>query len=204
MIGSGLEDGVGDGGGFAGGRWTSWTRRMWAPARMAAVLAARVAAPSGGWSTQAGGSVQLTWQEAFAGEAGEDGEAEGVELGEMSEEGEVFAAEFAEAEAGVEDDVFAGEAGGGGGGDAFGEAGEDEREDFCRGRGEGGCARSGGFRGQCMRMAPHWRCGAGGGHGGVPGVAADVVDDLGAGVDGEAGGGGVEGVDGEDGVSGGL
>ena len=40
---------------------------------------------------------------------------------------------------------------------------------------------------------------AGGGHGGVPEVAADVVDDLGSGFDGVAGGGGVEGVDGEDG-----
>ena len=42
--------------------------------------------------------------------------------------------------------------------------------------------------------------GAGGGHGRVPEVAADVVDDLGAGLDGEAGGFGVVGVDGEDGV----
>ncbi len=41
--------------------------------------------------------------------------------------------------------------------------------------------------------------GAGGGHVGVPEVAADVVDDLGSGFDGAAGGGGVEGVDGEDG-----
>ncbi len=42
--------------------------------------------------------------------------------------------------------------------------------------------------------------GAGGGHGWVPEVAADVVDDLGSGFDGAAGGGGVEGVDGEDGA----
>ena len=41
--------------------------------------------------------------------------------------------------------------------------------------------------------------GAGGGHGGVPEVAADVVDDLGSGFDGAAGGGGMKGVDGEDG-----
>ena len=40
---------------------------------------------------------------------------------------------------------------------------------------------------------------AGGGHLGVPEVAADVVDDLGSGFDGVAGGAGVEGVDGEDG-----
>ena len=41
--------------------------------------------------------------------------------------------------------------------------------------------------------------GAGGGHVGVPEVAADIVDDLGSGFDGAAGGGSVEGVDGEDG-----
>src|ERR1035441_2117877 len=39
--------------------------------------------------------------------------------------------------------------------------------------------------------------GAGGGHGRVPEVAADVVDDLGAGFNGEAGGFGVVGVDGD-------
>ncbi len=44
--------------------------------------------------------------------------------------------------------------------------------------------------------------GAGGGHGGIPEVAADVVDDLGSGFDGEAGGGGVVSVDGEDGLRG--
>ena len=42
--------------------------------------------------------------------------------------------------------------------------------------------------------------GAGGGHGGIPEVAADVVDDLGSGFDGQGGCGGVVGVDGEDGV----
>ncbi len=51
----------------------------------------------------------------------------------------------------------------------------------------------------CMRMAAAAEFGAGGGHGGVPEVAADVVDDLGSGFDGAAGGVGVEGVDGEDG-----
>jgi len=41
--------------------------------------------------------------------------------------------------------------------------------------------------------------GAGGGHGGVPKMATDVVDDLGSGLDGSTGGGRVEGVDGKDG-----
>ena len=38
---------------------------------------------------------------------------------EVGEEGEVCGADFAEAEAGVEDDLIAREAGGGGGGDAL-------------------------------------------------------------------------------------
>src|SRR5206468_3386221 len=42
--------------------------------------------------------------------------------------------------------------------------------------------------------------GAGLRHCGVPEVSADVVDDLGAGVDCEAGGFGVERVDGDDGI----
>ena len=42
--------------------------------------------------------------------------------------------------------------------------------------------------------------GAGGEQAQVPEAAADVVDDLGAGFDGEAGGFGVVGVDGEDGI----
>ncbi len=41
--------------------------------------------------------------------------------------------------------------------------------------------------------------GAGGGHGWIPLMAADVVDDFGSGGDGKLSGGGVEGVDGEDG-----
>ena len=49
-------------------------------------------------------------------------------------------------------------------------------------------------------MAPQLSFGAGGGHVGVPKVAADIVDDLGSGFDGRACGAGVEGVNGEDGL----
>ena len=133
--------------------------------------------------------------------SGEDGQVELSELVEVGEERVVFVEAFAEAEAGVEDDLVAWDAGGGGGFEAFGEFGEDEGKDFV------GC--EGWECGPVLRAAAGvhedgsaGEFGAGGGHGGVPEVAADVVDDLGSGFDGEAGGGGVEGVDGEDGLRG--
>ena len=91
---------------------TSWTRRMWAPVRMAAVLAAvvvwrRVSEVGTRVSEARSGARQGVREEAFAGEAGEDGELEGVELVEVGEEGEVFVEDLAEAEAGVEDDLVA-------------------------------------------------------------------------------------------------
>lgn len=51
-------------------------------------------------------------EEALAGEAGEDGEPEGVELVEVGEQGIVLVEDFAEAEAGVEGDGIAGDPGG--------------------------------------------------------------------------------------------
>ena len=110
-----------------------------------------------------------------------------------------FLRRFAEAEAGVDDEVITGEAGGGGGGDALGEAGQDEWEDFIGLKWWEGAPSLWGSAG-VHEDGSALECGTGGGHGWVPGVAADVVDDLGAGFDGEAGGGGVVGVDGEDGV----
>ena len=59
-------------------------------------------------------------EEAFAGDSGEEGQVELVELFEVGEEGVVFVEAFAEAEAGVEDDFVAGNAGVGGGFEAFG------------------------------------------------------------------------------------
>ena len=59
-------------------------------------------------------------KEAFAGDAGEEGQVELAELVEVGEERVVFVEAFAEAEAGVEDDLVAGDAGGGGGFEACG------------------------------------------------------------------------------------
>ena len=138
-------------------------------------------------------------QEAFAGEAGEEGEGDFFKQVEVGQEGVVFVEAFAEAEAGVEDDFVAGDAGGGGGFEARGKFGEDEGEDFVwceRGERRPVVGASAGVHedGSAVEF------GAGSGHVGVPEVAADVIDDLGSGCDGAAGGGGVEGVDGEDGL----
>jgi len=59
-------------------------------------------------------------EEALAGDAGEERQGELAELVEVSEERVVFVEAFAEAEAGVEDDLVAGNAGGGCGFDALG------------------------------------------------------------------------------------
>jgi hypothetical protein len=58
-------------------------------------------------------------QEAFAGDAGEERQVESVKLVEVGEEKVVFFEAFAEAEAGVENDFVAWNAGGGGGFDAI-------------------------------------------------------------------------------------
>ena len=59
-------------------------------------------------------------EEALSGDAGEEGEIELAEIIEMREEGVVFVEAFAEAEAWVEDDLVARDAGGGGRFDAGG------------------------------------------------------------------------------------
>ena len=137
-------------------------------------------------------------EEAFSRGSGEDGQVDQTKLVEVREQRVVFVEAFAEAEAGVEDDLVAFDAGGGGGFEALGEFGEDLGENFV------GC--EGWERGPVLGTASGvhqdgsaGELGAGGGHVGVPEVAADVVDDLGSGFDGVARGGGVEGVDGEDG-----
>ena len=58
-------------------------------------------------------------EEAFARGSGEEGQVELAELVEVGEEGVVFVELFAEAEAGVEDDFVAWDAGGGGGFEAL-------------------------------------------------------------------------------------
>lgn len=138
-------------------------------------------------------------EEAFAGGSGKEGQVEPAELVEVGEEWVVFVEFFAEAEAGVQDDFVARDAGGSGGFEALGEFGEDEGKDLVRReRWEGWPvlrAASGVHQdGSTVEV------GAGRGHAGVPEVAADVVDDFGSGFDGVAGCSGVEGVDGEDGL----
>ena len=59
-------------------------------------------------------------EKAFAGGSGEDGQVESTETVEVGEEGVIFVKYFAEAEAGIEDNLVAGDAGGGGGFEAFG------------------------------------------------------------------------------------
>ena len=118
---NGFEDGVGDGGGFTGRRDFVDAEDV-GPGEDGGGVGGDGGSGGAGRLAHGGGvlSGEIPWQETFAGDAGEDGEAEGVEIGEVGEEGEVFGAEFAEAEAGVEDDLIAGQAGGSGCGDAFG------------------------------------------------------------------------------------
>jgi hypothetical protein len=196
------EDGVGDGGGVAGG---------------ADVVDAEDvgSGEDGGYIGGLGGDGAGLWgdglagvggvfveggdglaEEAFTGDAAEDGQVELVEVGEVAQEGVVLEAELAEAEAGIENDLVGGDAGGVGEREGVAQAGEDEGEDlFGRERREGGPvlrAAAGVHQdGAALEAAD------GAGHGWVPEEAADVVDDLGAGFDGAAGGGGVVGVDGE-------
>ena len=59
-------------------------------------------------------------EEAFAGGAGEDGQVELAEAVEVGEEGVIFVEYFAEAEAGIEDNLVAWDAGGDGGFETFG------------------------------------------------------------------------------------
>ena len=138
-------------------------------------------------------------EEAFAGGSGEEREVEDVEGSEVGVEGVVFFAEFAEAEAGIEDDAVVVDAGGDCGGGAFVESGEDVGQEVLLEEWVEGLP---GLRGAAgvHEDDSAGEFGAGVGHGGIPLEAADVVDDLCPGGDGVAGGGGVVGVDGEDGV----
>ncbi len=119
----------------------------------------------------------------------------------MGEQGEVCGAEFAEAEAGVEEDVAWGD----GGVCGLFQNGMQIIED--EGLDEFGIEVGEGVPGLWGAAGVHEDDAGGrvsgsekGGHGAVPGKAADVVDDLGAGLHGGERGGAVVGVDGEDGV----
>lgn len=137
-------------------------------------------------------------EKAFAGGTGEDGQVKLAELVEVGEERVVFVEFLAEADAGVDDDFVAWDAGGNGGFDALGQGCKDEGKDFVGGeRWQRGpvLRTASGVHEDCSAA----ECGAGGGHGGVPVVAADVVDDLGSGFNGVTCSVCVEGIDGEDG-----
>ena len=137
-------------------------------------------------------------EEALAGGSDEYGKVELAEALEVREDRVVLVEAFAEAEARVEDDFLSRDARRDGGCEPFLELSDDEGDDFA------GCEFE-----ECrpvLGAAPSvheggsaTEFGAGGGHGGIPQVAADIVDDLGSGVDSEAGGGRVVSVNGEDG-----
>ena len=78
----------------------------------------------------AGGSREGMAEEAFAGDADEDGQVELAELVEVGEQGIVLVEVLAEAEAGVYGDLLAGDACCCGGRDALLEACEDKRGHF--------------------------------------------------------------------------
>jgi len=79
------------------------------------------------------GVREMCGEEALVGEAGEERVAELVEIREVGEQREVFRADLAETEAGIEDDGLRGDAGGVGEREGVGEAAQDEREDLIRG-----------------------------------------------------------------------
>jgi hypothetical protein len=145
-----------------------------------------------------GGVGECVGEEAFAGGSDEDGKVELAEALEVREDRVVLVEAFAEAEAGVEDDFFLGDAGRDGRCEAFLEFSGDEGYNFAE-REFGECGPVLRATSGVHEDGAAVEFGAGRGHGGVPEVAANVVDDLGAGFDGEACGGRVVGVDGEDG-----
>ena len=185
---------------------TSWTRRMWAPARMAATLAAVVAwirSAVAGISPFRRSDSEGFWLRVWARKRLREaptrmGRFNSIELVEAGEDGVVFVESLAEAQAGIEDDPVAGDARCGGGFEAFFKLRDDERENFAGSEGRK-CGPILGAASGVHEDGSAAELGAGGRHAGIPEVSADVVDDLGSGFDGEAGGAGVEGVDGQDG-----
>ena len=139
--------------------------------------------------------------EALAAEGAEDGVAQGEEVGGGAEQFEVLGDGLAEAQAGVEQDAVGGDAGGAGGRGPFGEEGADGRDHAGGILGRGlvavGVAVGGGGG-----EAVHQDDGAGpiggeGEHGVVLGAGGDIVDRVGAGIEGGAGDGGQGGIDGD-------
>lgn len=133
-------------------------------------------------------------EEALAGGGDEEGAAEGAELGEVGDEGQVVGGELGESEAGVDDDALGGDAAVDDGLQAGAEFGDDLGDDVV-------------VHGEAVHVlaeaAPvhddegDLGGGDGGDHRGVGEAAADVVDEDGAGFDGAGGDGGAHGVDGD-------
>ncbi len=123
---AGDEDGVGYGCGFEGGEDVVDADDVGSGEDGGYVGCGGGVEAGSGWR---GGSVvegcDGFGEEAFAGSCGEDGELEALEGIEVGVEGVVLVADFAEGEAGIDDDAVTGDAGGGGVGDAFAEVVED-------------------------------------------------------------------------------
>jgi len=142
---------------------------------------------------------QRVAQKTLAGGSDKDGQVEVPELFEVCQQGVVFVEALAEAEARIEDDLVARDAGGQGGFEALCEFGKDQRKDLIWGERREGWPLLRASAGVHQDGSAAKR-GAGGGHALVPEMAADIVDDLDSSFDAELRGAGVEGVDGEDGI----
>ncbi len=135
----------------------------------------------------------------FAREADEQRPAELAQAAEAGEQGKVFGATLAEAEAGIDDHALGANARGFGLDELLAQAGEDEGNDLDAVEAGQGLPLSGAAaRMHEDQAATALRDDAG--HGGIPGEAGDIVDDLGAGTGSGTRGAGVVGVDRDDGV----
>jgi serine-type D-Ala-D-Ala carboxypeptidase/endopeptidase (penicillin-binding protein 4) len=137
-------------------------------------------------------------QKRLAGNSGEQGLAEGKEFVLVREQRMILTENLAEAVAGVEYDAAARDAGANSKFERMGEPFADERDNFRCGE----TRQRGPLRRASARVHqddPAAKFGAGRGHLGIPGKAADVVDDLRSGGNRGAGGRGFIRVDGEHG-----
>jgi len=123
----GVEDAVGDGGGFDGGADVVSAEDVGSGENGGYVCGSSGLETvfHGGYGSveqdREGGMLgEGVGEETLSGDAGEEGEVESLELVEVGEQRIVFVEAFPEAEAGVEDDFVAGDAGVGGGFEAFG------------------------------------------------------------------------------------
>ena len=148
-------------------------------------------AQGGGWVAEDAGD------EGFAGCAEEERAVGGVDAVKGAEQGEVVVEGFSEADAGVVDDAFSGNAGLGESVLAFLEKGGDFRDDVGVVGGDLHCLRS------ALHVHDDDAAVVGAAdveHGGISAQACDVVDDVGPGIESGGGDGGLGGVDGDEAV----